>query len=215
MTNDGFGSGFIVHASGGVVTNAHVVAGVSQVTVRLYPRHAVRGNVVGRDEYLDLAYIRLEPGLEVRPVPFADASQVTPGQEVMTIGFPLGSELGSSPTVTKGIVSSIRKEWGADWLQTDAPVNPGSSGGMLIDRKGAVVGIITSRYDVDPLSGRDVEGVGFALSGSDLQRRIPYLASGGQRPVAGPNRHTNSDGDASPGMGQTFGQQIFEHRLAL
>ena len=147
--------------------------------MRIYPGHSIGGTVIGRDEYLDLAYIRLEGSVRARPVTFADTAGVKPGQEVMAIGFPLGSELGSSPTVTKGIVSSIRRTSGAEWIQTDAPVNPGSSGGMLVDRKGHVVGVVTSKYDIDPMSGRGVEGVGFALSASDLRDRISYLASGG------------------------------------
>ena len=97
------------------------------------------------------------------------------------MAFTLGSDLGDSPTVTRGIVSAMRTDaTGAVWIQTDAPINPGSSGGPLLDRSGRVVGIVTSRQDYDWQSGRNVEGVSFALAVDELKNRMNFLATGGK-----------------------------------
>jgi len=79
-----------------------------------------------------------------------------------------------------GIVSSVRTVDGAKWIQTDAPVNPGSSGGPLMDNRGRVIGVVTSRLDYDWVTGRNLEGVGFALAVDELKDRLDFLSGGGQ-----------------------------------
>ena len=171
----GWGSGFIIHADGGIISNAHVVGGDDMVEVWMHDGRTLQGQVVGVDEYLDLSYIRLISREEFQPVVLGDEART--GQDVLAVGFPLAS---ITPSVTKGIVSMVFTAADIDWMQVDAPINPGSSGGPLLDRDGRVIGVITSRTDIDSSSGRNVEGVGFALSVTALKDRINFLASGGQ-----------------------------------
>ena len=137
---------------------------------------------MGQDEYLDLALIRLQGGRGGFPaITLGNSSRVSAGQDVLALGFQLGSDLGDSPTVTRGIVSAMRTDaTGAVWIQTDAPINPGSSGGPLLDQRGHVVGVVTSRQDYDWQSGRNVEGVGFALAVDELKDRMNFLSTGGK-----------------------------------
>ena len=174
------GSGFIVDSGQGVITNAHVVGGDSRVSVWLHDGSELQGRVVGLDEYLDLAYIRLPDGQRLQSAVMGNSARVSAGQDVLALGFPLDSAPGDSPIVTKGIVSSVRTVDGAKWIQTDAPVNPGSSGGPLMDNRGRVIGVVTSRLDYDWVSGRNLEGVGFALAVDELKGRLGFLYGGGQ-----------------------------------
>ena len=170
----GWGSGFIVHADGGVVTNAHVVGYNTQVEVWMHDGQTLYGEVVGIDEYLDLAYIKLVSRRKFQASKLGDGAEL--GQDVFALGFPLASV---TPSLTKGIISMVFTYADVEWLQIDASVNPGSSGGPLLDRAGRVVGIITSRSDSDPDTGRSVEGIGFALSVVALKERLDFLAAGG------------------------------------
>lgn len=179
-SNVSAGSGFIVDSGQGVITNAHVVGDDSRVSVWLHDGRELQGRVVGLDEYLDLAYIRLPGGQRLQSAVMGNSARVSAGQDVLALGFPLDSSPGDSPIVTKGIVSSVRTVDGAKWIQTDAPVNPGSSGGPLLDNRGRVIGVVTSRLDYDWDSGRNVEGVGFALAVDELKDRLDFLSGGGQ-----------------------------------
>ncbi len=174
------GSGFIVDSGKGVITNAHVVGNDSRVSVWLHDGRRLQGQVVGLDEYLDLAYIKLPDGQRLQSAILGNSVRVSAGQDVLALGFPLDSAPGDSPTVTKGIASSIRTVDGAKWIQTDAPLNPGNSGGPLLDKRGLVIGVLTSRLDYDWATGRDVEGVGFALAVDELKGRMSFLSGGGQ-----------------------------------
>ena len=175
----GSGSGFVINAQGDVITNSHVVGGYSTVTVLLQDGRSLQGTVVGQDEYLDLAYIRLSGGRgNFRAITLGSSGRVSAGQDVLAVGFPLGSD---TPAVTRGIISAVHTDsTGAKWLQSDAPINPGNSGGPLLDTGGRVIGVVTSRLDYDWLSGRNVEGVGFALAVDELKGRINFLANGGK-----------------------------------
>ena len=181
----GSGSGFIVNARGDVITNSHVVADYSTVTVLIQDGRSMQGTVVGQDVYLDLAYIRLSGGQgNFRAVTLGSSASVSAGQDVLAVGFPLGS---NTTTVTRGIVSAVLSgEDGTKWIQTDAPLNPGNSGGPLLDTSGKVIGVVTSRLDYDWLSGRNIEGVGFALAVDELKARMNFLASGGKKLIPTP-----------------------------
>ena len=181
-TGVGWGSGFIVHADGGIITNAHVVGNNAWVEVWMLDGRTLQGQVVGLDEYLDLAYIKIASRQKVQAVRLGQGPAV--GQDVLAIGFPLASV---SPSVTKGIVSMVFTNADVEWIQMDAPVNPGNSGGPLLDSRGRVIGIVTSRA-VDPDTGISIEGIGFALSVTALKDRLNFLAAGGQEllPISTP-----------------------------
>ena len=193
VTNGGSGSGFIINAQGDVITNAHVVGSNADVEVWFHDGRSLRGQVVGIDEFYDLALIRLAQERGLRPLSLGSSARVSAGQDVLAVGFPLGSD---TAMVTRGIVSAIiSSQNGTKWIQTDAPVNPGNSGGPLLDRVGRVIGVVTSRYDYDWLSERDVEGVAYALTVDELKGRISFLTSGGKALAPPPTPVPVDNGD--------------------
>ena len=158
IVDTGTGTGFIVNENGLVITNKHVVEGFSQVTVRMTMGTEYRGSVTKKHPDLDLAYIRVDADHSFIPIALGDSDKIRVGDEVIAIGFPLGQELGLEPTVSVGIISAKRDER----LQTDASLNPGNSGGPLLDVLGQVTGVVVSRVETDS-SGRPVAGIGFAI----------------------------------------------------
>ena len=135
------GSGTIVNSQGFILTNYHVVEGYDTVTVKVEETRTVSGEVVGYDDGLDLAVVKIEGG----PWPYMSISTIRPsvGDEVLTIGYPL--DLPGESTVTRGSVSAFRPESRLTWIQTDAAINPGNSGGAAITLDGRFIGIPTSR----------------------------------------------------------------------
>ena len=183
-TSRGSGSGFIITPDGLVVTNAHVVSGESSVGVWLTNGRRYDADVLERDSTSDLALLRIDGG-GFQAFAVGDSDRVRMGDEVLALGFPLADTIGTNLTVTRGIVSSTRVEDGIQLLQTDASLNPGNSGGPLVNRDGEVIGVNASRIE-ETDSGRPVSNIGFAISVSELERRLPTL--GGQ--IASPNTPT-------------------------
>ena len=175
------GTGFIVTADGQVITNNHVVPDVDRVNLRLVSGAQYSAQVTGRHSTLDLAYLEITgPHGPLTPIALGNSDAVRVGEGVIVIGFPLGADLGQDPTVSQGIVSAIRT--GA--LQTDAPVNPGNSGGPMLDHAGNVVGVVSSRAETTN-DGRAVPGIGFAIP---INAAVAGLAAGGQaQPVPTPS----------------------------
>ena len=169
----GGGSGFVVSADGLIVTNAHVVGRDTTATVRLVDGATYTGQVRGRNERLDLAVVKIAAEQTLQPIPLGDPSGVRAGDAVIALGFPLGDELGQDYTVTTGVVSSRRTYGGVEHIQTDAALNPGNSGGPLLNRDGEVIGVNTSSY-----SGT-YDGISFALSVSAVRENQDALAAGG------------------------------------
>ena len=178
VTPAGTGSGFVVHADGLVVTNAHVVERFATVEVRLPDGGAYTGKVLGVDEIADLAVVDIGPRSSLEPATLGDSDEVKVGEDVIAMGFPLGDTLGVSPTITRGIVSAKRfSESEITLLQTDAAINPGNSGGPLFGRNGQVVGVNTSKlFGSD--EGKPLEGIGLAVSVNDVRDRLNSLARG-------------------------------------
>ncbi len=153
------GSGVIVDTAGHIVTNLHVIRGAAEIRVQLADGRVAKPLVVGTDADTDLAVLRIElPDLPVMPLGRSD--ELRPGDVVLAIGNPLGL----SQTVTQGIVSaigrgSLRLVTFADFIQTDAAINFGNSGGALIDADGDLIGINTA------VLGQQLgtEGIGFAI----------------------------------------------------
>jgi serine protease Do len=154
----GMGSGFIVESNGTILTNAHVVEGADEVRVRLTDRREFKGKVVGTDKATDIAVVKIEAkGLPV--VKLGDPSRIKVGEWVLAIGSPFGFE----NTVTAGIVSATSRSLPdgtyVPFIQTDAAVNPGNSGGPLFNLKGEVIGINSQIYS---RSG-GFQGIAFAV----------------------------------------------------
>jgi serine protease Do len=154
----GQGSGFIVSADGLILTNAHVVKDATQVTVMMADRREYTAQVLGSDAATDIAVLRI-PVKGLQPVQLGDAAQLQVGDPVLAIGAPYGL----SQTATAGIVSATGRSLPGDgavpFIQTDAAVNPGNSGGPLFDAAGNVVGINAQIYS----RTGGYQGVSFAI----------------------------------------------------
>ena len=174
-TGSGSGSGFILTADGLVVTNEHVVAGANTVGVWLTNGRRYDADVLEGDATADLALVRIDSGDSFAAIPVGNPDDVRMGDEVLALGFPIADRIGNSMTVTRGIISSIRTAQGVDLLQTDAALNPGNSGGPLVNDAGQVIGVNTSRIE-DTGDGRPVSNIGFAVSVIELERRLPTLS---------------------------------------
>ena len=168
ITPTGTGTGFVYDASGLVATNAHVVEDRRQVTVVLNGEE-YRGTVLNKNEDADLAVVQVISDGDFVAVSLGSAGRVALGEDVMALGFPLSSQLGDDLTVTRGIISARRQFEGYEFFQTDAALNPGNSGGPLLNRDGDVIGVITFGI-------ADAEGVAFALSVEELNSRLEALS---------------------------------------
>lgn len=169
------GSGFIIDPAGYVVTNNHVVAEADTVSVTLQDNTVLPAKIVGRDPSTDLALLKVESKTPLPAVPFGDSDTARVGDWVLAIGNPFGL----SGTVTAGIVSSRGRDIQAglydDFIQTDASINRGNSGGPLFDLHGNVIGINTMIYAA---SGGSV-GIGFAIPSDDARVVIDQLRKTG------------------------------------
>jgi len=173
----GLGSGFIIHSSGYVLTNNHVIENAEQISALMYDGKDYPVTVVARDWKYDLALLKIEGKGQLFPVlPMGDSDTVEPGDYVIAVGNPLG--LGN--TVTAGIVSQtnrnlsgVSEEEAASlrFIQTDAAINPGSSGGPLITLSGAWIGVNT-------LGAEQATGIGFAVPSSYVREFLKRVRLG-------------------------------------
>ncbi len=176
------GTGFVVDSDGTIVTNAHVVAGASNVSVRFEDNGAgVDAEVLGTDASSDIAVLRVDPSDTggVKPLALADSNRVQVGDLAVAIGYPLGLDR----TATVGIVSGLGRDIKAPngfsidkVIQTDAPINPGNSGGPLLDGAGRVIGI-NSQIATTGAGGGSV-GIGFAVPSNTVRQVVPRLRAG-------------------------------------
>jgi serine protease Do len=163
------GSGFVVDAAGLIVTNNHVIADADEITVILQDDTTIKAQLVGRDEKTDLALLRVKTDHALVAVPFGDSDKARVGDWVLAVGNPFG--LGG--TLTAGIISARSREINNnngpydDFLQTDAAINKGNSGGPLFNLNGEVIGINSAIFSP---SGGSI-GIGFAIPAS-LARNI-------------------------------------------
>ncbi|HEY0420208.1 MAG TPA: trypsin-like peptidase domain-containing protein, partial [Acetobacteraceae bacterium] len=167
------GSGFVIDASGIIATNNHVIDGAAEINVTLNDETTYSATVLSKATKGDLALLKINPLEKLTPVRWADSDQVRPGQPVLAIGNPLG--FGSS--VSSGVVSALDRDIKStpydDYIQTDATINHGNSGGPLFDLDGRVVGINTALYSTTSDGGSI--GIGFAIPANDAQFVIGRL----------------------------------------
>ncbi|MGZ9098564.1 MAG: trypsin-like peptidase domain-containing protein [Brevundimonas sp.] len=177
----GAGSGFFIAANGFIVTNNHVVADATEIMVRLADGRELEARLVGRDEATDLAVIKVE-GTDFPFVTFEESAQPRVGDWVIAVGNPFG--LGG--TATAGIVSATGRQGGAldrsdrgfvDYLQIDAAINTGNSGGPTFDIYGRVIGVNSAIYTPNPTGGS--VGIGFAIPASVAKSVTSQLIENG------------------------------------
>jgi serine protease Do len=165
------GSGFIIDPSGIVVTNNHVIDGADEITVILQDNTTLKATLIGRDERSDIAVLQVHPDKPLTAVAFGDSDQSRVGDWVLAIGNPFG--LGG--TVTAGIVSARGRDIDEgpydNFIQTDAAINKGNSGGPLFDMDGEVIGMNTAIYSP---SGGSI-GIGFSIPSNMVKTVVAQL----------------------------------------
>lgn len=170
------GSGFIIDPTGYIVTNNHVIDDAEEITVILSDKSKYKAKIIGRDKKTDLALLKIEAKKDLPAVTFGDSDAMRVGDWVIAIGNPYG--LGGS--VTQGIISARQRSINAgpfdDFLQTDAPINRGNSGGPLFNTKGEVIGINSAIFSP---SGGSI-GIGFAIPTSLAKSVIDQLKQFGR-----------------------------------
>ena len=176
-TGEQIGSGVIIDSKGDIVTNYHIVNGENSITVVLYNGNKEQAQLVGTNTSDDLAVVHIQPFATMTVAQIGDSSKLIVGQEVLAIGNPLGI----TETATKGIVSalnrSVTESTGAtisNAIQTDAAVNPGNSGGALINLQGQLIGIPTLTA-VNTESNTAANGVSFAIPSNLAQTVVQQI----------------------------------------
>jgi S1-C subfamily serine protease len=172
---EGTGSGIVLDQNGDILTNAHVIAGASQIQVTFSDGKTVSATVAGSSNSADLAVVHVSvAAASLHPVPLGDSNAVRVGDAVYAIGSPFGL----AETMTAGIVSGLNRSNQSSGLtgliQTDAPINPGNSGGALLNPQGQVIGVNDSIES--PVAGN--VGVGFAIPVNAVKQLLNTLEGG-------------------------------------
>lgn len=182
-SENGTGSGIIFDPKGYIVTNYHVISNAQKVTVTLPGGKKVNARIIGGDEAVDLAVLKIDEIQNLPVAKFGDSSKVRVGDTAIAIGNPLGEEFAGS--VTSGIISALNREITMNgeankYIQTDASINPGNSGGALCNAAGEIIGI-------NSIKASSAEGMGFAIPINTAKPIINELISKGKvsRPYLG------------------------------
>ncbi len=175
VVGEGQGSGFLINADGTILTNNHVIQGASTISVVFNSGKTVSATVVGTDSIHDLALIKVDPSAVsgVTPLVLADSTTIKPGQMAIAMGSPFGLDESITVGVISGLNRSVRGSQLTGMLQTDAALNPGNSGGPLLNANGEVIGINTA-IEAQP----GASGIGFAVPSSVAKSVLPTLSSG-------------------------------------
>ncbi len=176
MVQQGSGSGIIISEDGYVVTNQHVIADATEISIVLNSGEEHKATLVGADEKTDLAVLKIN-ATGLTPAVLGDSNLAEVGDLAVAIGNPLGQELAG--TVTAGVISAVNRKMTVDnrtynLIQTDAAINPGNSGGALVNKYGEVIGINSIK-----MSQSGVEGIGFAIAMSEAKPIIDDLMNSG------------------------------------
>ena len=165
--DDGFsaGTGCVIRADGVILTGSHVIDGAKEIDVTTYDGKVYKASVLAKmGKNKDLALLKIEPKKSLRTIAFGDSEDIKVGQKVLAIGNPFGF----SGTLTSGIVSRI--DYSKGRIQTDAAINPGCSGGPLLNSQGEVIGISQSIYNPD--NNISNIGIGFAIPVNEAKKFI-------------------------------------------
>jgi len=179
-SNGGVGSGFVFDKKGHIITNAHVIDDAKKVIVTFLDGRSYNAEIIGVDEYTDIAVIKVNADLSLlRPLLLGDSSSLKVGEQIAAIGNPFGL----SGSMTSGIVSQLGRLLPTDnqysipdVIQTDAAINPGNSGGPLLNMMGGIVGINTA---IQSATG-EFTGVGFAIPSQTVAKIVPTLIEDGE-----------------------------------
>jgi S1-C subfamily serine protease len=182
VPQEGTGSGFVYDTEGHIVTNYHVVEEADNIQVTFSDNTTAPAEIVGTDPSNDLAVLHIDvPAETLHPVPLGDSDNLRVGQFVVAIGNPFGF----NNTLTVGVVSSLGRviespdnRFIGEIIQTDAAVNPGNSGGPLLDREGRLIGVNTAIFSPSSTSA----GIGFAIPANTVRRVVPALIANGHYP---------------------------------
>jgi putative serine protease PepD len=182
-TSEGSGTGFLVDSNGTMVTNAHVVGNNKQVQVRFNDKGQYHdAQVLSVDASTDLAALKIDPSdaQGIRPLALADSDNVQVGDSAIAIGYPLGLDRTATAGIVSGLERSIESPNGFSIdkvIQTDAPVNPGNSGGPLLNAKGQVIGV-NSQIATAAGGGEGNVGIAFAIPANTVKSVLPDLENG-------------------------------------
>jgi len=176
----GVGSGFVFDKKGHIITNAHVVKNAVKVAVTFLDGRSYNAEIIGTDEYTDIAVIKVNADLSLlHPLSLGDSSNLKVGEQIAAIGNPFGL----SGSMTSGIVSQLGRLLPSgsgysipDVIQTDAAINPGNSGGPLLNMRGEIVGINTA---IQSATG-EFTGVGFSVPSQTIAKIVPILIEKGE-----------------------------------
>lgn len=179
----GQGSGLIIRSDGYIVTNDHVINGADEIVVQLATGYTTSANVIGSDPSTDIAVLKIDAPFELKPALFGDSNHLKPGQLTIAIGNPFGFQ----NTVTIGVVSALNRTLRSSdnfnipgVIQTDAAVNPGNSGGPLLNSRGEVIGINTAIFSTLQEGFQAFQGIGFAIPINTVNKTSQELIEKGE-----------------------------------
>jgi S1-C subfamily serine protease len=179
------GAGWVFDDAGHIITNAHVVGPVSRVAIQFHDGRLEEGTVIGADPLSDIAVIKVEPGDHLIPARRASGERVERGDRVFAFGSPFGFKFSMSSGIVSGLGRSARSPNGmgiSNFIQTDAAVNPGNSGGPLVDVQGRVVGMnvaIATASETDGGGEGQSAGISFAIPLATIESRVAQLIETG------------------------------------
>ncbi len=193
------GSGFLIDQNGMILTNRHVIEGAFRITVTTNDRRKWRAVPVAAARLIDLAMVTINTGHPTPFLRFAADDPVDVGDPVLVIGNPVGLGTSVSAGIVSGLNRNLMNSPFDDYLQTDAAINHGNSGGPVIDRNGQVVGVATILITAQADEGSN--GLGFAIPGSDASYAVRHLLDPEAAPVGWIGVHLQ---DVSPNLARSF-----------
>lgn len=193
------GTGFIIDPSGIIATNKHVVNGAFRITVTLADRSQWPAKLLGTGEVLDIAVLKIDAGHPLPALTFGPSSKVEIGEPIMVVGNPLGLGTSVSAGVVSGLHRNLMNTPIDDYIQTDASINHGNSGGPMLNKDGQVVGISTIL--ITEAAGQGSQGLGMAIASDVADYSIRHILNPGSEPVSWIGVHLQ---DVTPELQQAF-----------